>query len=307
MLVSICVCTFNRADILAYCLRSLSQLQDPRPGHDLEVIVIDNNSSDGTSELVRRLAADYPFQLRYIFEKVQGLSAARNRAVKEARGDYLAFLDDECTMDSNWLAVAIAAIEEFRPAFIGGPYVGAFLPQDRPKWFKIEYGNAYFLDEPYDRGFQSKFRASGGNMLVRRDVFHNLRFDPTLGMKGNSVRLGEEVDLQDRFLSSHQAEAVFYEPGLVLRHFILPQKMTLLHRALRQFSWALTNAERTDFKAFLISFVKVVVWSVVSPLRCLLRDRSKYPFWQNEAYERAIPQICVPAGTIVKYLRSIAP
>lgn len=305
MLISICVCTYNRANILLYCLRSLAGLLDPRPAHDLEVIVIDNNSRDSTSDVVKQLIPTYPFTLRYVFEGEQGLSAARNRAIKEARGDYLAFLDDECTMDSNWLAIAIADIEEFRPPFLGGPYVGAFLPGDKPSWFKIEYGNAYFLSDAYERGFQSKFRASGGNMLVRRDVFDGLRFDPTKGMKGQQVKLGEEIDLQDRFLSLHPTEAAFYEPGLVLRHFILPQKMKLAYRVSRQFSWALTNPD-VDFKGFVVSAAKVVLWSLVAPVRCLLRDRGKYRFWQNDAYERAVPQIFIPAGMMIKYLRSIA-
>lgn len=307
MLISICVCTYNRAGILAHCLQSLSRLQDPRPGHDLEVLVIDNNSSDGTGDLVRGLIPKYPFRLRYVFEGQQGLSAARNRAIDEANGDYLAFLDDECTMDADWLAIAISDIEEFHPPFIGGPYVGAFLPGDRPQWFKIEYGNAYFFSQGYEKGFQREFRASGGNMLVRRDVFRDFRFDLKLGMKGNVVRLGEEVDLQDRFLGLHQTEATFYEPRLVLRHFVLPEKMTLSYRAWRVFSWVLSNSDRVDLRSFFIAFCKVVVWTVVSPVRCLLRDRRKYPFWQNDTYERAIPQICLPGAAMVKYLQSIAP
>ncbi|MDO8969976.1 MAG: glycosyltransferase family A protein, partial [Saprospiraceae bacterium] len=277
MLISICICTFNRAHILALCLESLAQLRDPRPKHDLEVIVIDNNSSDGTSDLVQGLIPEYPFRLRYIFEGEQGLSAARNRAIEEAAGDYLAFLDDECTMESCWLLIAILDIEEFNPPFIGGPYVGAFLPGGRPKWFKVEYGNAYFLNQYYERGFQTKFRASGGNMLVRRDVFHKFRFDPGLGMKGNVLRLGEEVDLQDRFLQVHQTEATFYEPRLVLRHFILLEKMTLFYRASRLFSWVLSKPDQISFADFLFAIGKAIFWTAVSPARCMLRNRNEYP------------------------------
>jgi glycosyltransferase involved in cell wall biosynthesis len=282
----------------------LKQL-DPRPKHDLEVLVVDNNSSDGTADLVRGLIPEFPFKLRYIFEGRQGLSAARNRAIDEAQGDYLAFLDDECTVDGNWLAIGISDIEEFHPPFIGGPYIGAFLPGDIPKWFKIEYGDAHFIGAQYGRGFQREFRASGGNMLVRRDVFSDVRFDVNLGVVGNLLRLGEEIDLQDRFLTLHPTEAPFYEPQFLLRHFIRPEKITLFYGGLRTYALELSNPDGVDLKSFLTAFCKLLGLPLISPVRCLLRDRKKYPFWQNYFYERAIPRIGLHSGIIVKYLRSI--
>jgi glucosyl-dolichyl phosphate glucuronosyltransferase len=304
LLISVCVCTYNRSEILAHCLKSLSQLADPRPKHDIEVIVVDNNSNDGTSNLVRGLIADFPFELRYVFEGLQGLSAARNRAVQEAKGDYIAFLDDECVVEHDWLSVAISDIEEFHPSFIGGPYFGVFLPGDRPRWFKIEYGDAYFLQCGLQRGFQHEFRASGGNMLVRRDVFEEVRFDIAMGAIANSYNVGEETYLQEQFLQTHNSEKVFYEPALVVHHFILPTKMQLSYSAKRLFLNALRrNQKSVTVKRFLIALSKVAVLSIISPIRCALRNRKKYPYWQNDAYERALPQASRHAGTVVKYVR----
>jgi glycosyltransferase involved in cell wall biosynthesis len=286
------------------CLRSLSLLKDPRPKHEIEVIVIDNNSNDETCDLVRGLIPDFPFELRYVFEGQQGLSEARNRAINEAKGDYLAFLDDECIVDPDWLSIAISDIEEFHPSFIGGPYIGAFLPGDRPRWFKIEYGNAYFLSYHLEKGFQDSFRASGGNMLARRNVFEELRFDPTLGMTDRSLKFGEETDLQERFLRSHVSEKILYDHGLVVKHFILPRKMQLSYRVQRMFSAGLGRLGRVSLKQFLISLSKVLFFAIISPVRCILRDRKKYPYWQNDVYERAIPQTCFHIGTMAKYLRT---
>src|SRR5476651_2262214 len=123
--------------------------------------------------------------MRYVLEREQGISAARNRAIDEAAGDYLAFLDDECIVNSDWLSTAIADIAQFRPNIMGGPFYGAFLPGNRPKWFKLEYGNAsHFINVHYPKGFHSDFRACSGNIFVRRDVFESVRFDVAMGPKG---------------------------------------------------------------------------------------------------------------------------
>ena len=63
----------------------------------------------------------------------------------------------------------------------------------------------------YERGFQNTFRASGGNMFVRRDVFDAVRFDVTMGLVGGQLKLGEETDLQERYFGTYSTERVFYE------------------------------------------------------------------------------------------------
>jgi glycosyltransferase involved in cell wall biosynthesis len=303
MLISICVCTYNRSHILAYCLHSLEQLIDLRPTHHVEIIVVDNNSSDETSALVKDLIPNFPLEMRYIFEPQQGISAARNRAIDEAKGDYLAFLDDECTVDRDWLSIAISDIETFQPCIIGGPYVGGFLPGDRPRWFKIEYGDAYFLELEYEKGFQDKFRASSGNMFVRRDVFDSVRFDVDMGPKGNKLKVGEETDLQERFLRAHSHERVFYEPAITVRHLIRPERLRLSYRAKRIFANTIAGPTTTSRWQLLIGLGKAIVHLTIAPVRCILRDREKYPFWQNFVYERVLPPTCSHLAMIVKSFR----
>jgi glycosyltransferase involved in cell wall biosynthesis len=242
--------------------------------------------------------------MRYFFEGQQGVSAARNKAVAEARGDYVSFLDDECTVSPDWLSIAIFDIEQYNPHVIGGPYIGAFLPGDRPKWFKIEYGNAPFLECDYDRGFQDDFLASSGNMFARRSIFDTLKFDINLGPKGKRLGLHEETDLQRRFLRAKPSEKIFYEPRIVVRHFVLPEKMGLLYRAKRQFVSALTSPSNVDVRSLFIALSKTMIHSTFGPVRLIWRDRSKYPYWQNVAYERTLPGMCFNAGIVAKCLRN---
>jgi glycosyltransferase involved in cell wall biosynthesis len=300
MLISVCICTYNRCTLLEHCLQPIKQLIDLRPKHAIEVIVIDNNSNDETSVVVSALIPSFPFKLRYVFEAEQGLSAARNRAIDEAQGDYLAFLDDECSVPPDWLSIAVEDINEFRPMVLGGPYVGAFLPGKRPQWFKIEYGNAPFLDYGFKKGFQETFRASAGNMIVHRSVFGGVRFDINLGLKSDQLKLGEElgeeIELQERYLRAHPSQKILYDPNMIVQHFIRPEKMKLSYRARRIFANQLSDQSHVrqsygNQEKLFVAFSKAFIEVALAPLRSFLRNREKYPFWQNYIYEIALPSI----------------
>ena len=118
--------------------------------------------------------------------------------------------------------IIVADIDEFAPFIIGGPYIGALLPGTAPKWFKKEYGDAYFLGNHFERGYQREFRASGGNMVMCRRVCETQQFDHKFGQKGNKMKFGDETFLQERFLSENAGVMVFYEPRIEVAHYILP-------------------------------------------------------------------------------------
>ena len=95
--ISVIIVTFNRADMLAETLSSLTaQLRIPE-----EVIVVDNNSTDTTKHVVESFSGR--MNIRYIFEGIQGTSTARNTGIKNASGDIIAFLDDDCLAQKEWL------------------------------------------------------------------------------------------------------------------------------------------------------------------------------------------------------------
>jgi glycosyltransferase involved in cell wall biosynthesis len=301
MRFSICVCTYNRANILPYCLVSLANLKMP-PRCKAEILVIDNKSVDNTKEVVEQYSRRSPIQIFYFYEQQQGLSNARNRAIKEAHGDYLGFLDDECVVAPDWLQILAEDIEEFAPFIIGGPYVGALLPGTGPKcpkWLKMEYFSyAYYAS--FERGYQKEFRASGGNMLLHRMVCETQKFDQDLGMKGNELKLGEEILLQDRFLSENLGAMVFYEPRIEVTHYILPDKMSLSSWARRELE---NGACRSGSGPLLFKLVRSLAYLCVSPLGALFRDRSSYPYWQNYAYEKVIPRAMPVIGAALERFR----
>ena len=117
--VSIIICTYNRQQLLTNCLGGLVAQMEPFIDRT-EVIVVDNNSKDGTAELVGTYCARYSW-LRYVRESQQGLSHARNRGATVAIGSYLCFLDDDAKPSPAYLASIHQVIEEHRPDIFGGP------------------------------------------------------------------------------------------------------------------------------------------------------------------------------------------
>ena len=133
--ISVVICTYNRAELLANGLQSLCE-QTLTMSH-YEVIVVDNNSNDNTRAVTENFCQQYP-NIRYFFETQQGLSHARNRGWREAKADYVAYIDDECKVPSQWLTIAKQIIDRLSPAVFGGPYYGYHntLP---PRWWKESY------------------------------------------------------------------------------------------------------------------------------------------------------------------------
>src|ERR1700730_15808052 len=100
--ITVVLCTYNRSKSLASALSSAAALVLPE-SVEWEILVVDNNSNDGTREVVADFCSKYPSRFRYLFEPQQGKSRALNTGIREARGSILAFMDDDVTVESKWL------------------------------------------------------------------------------------------------------------------------------------------------------------------------------------------------------------
>ena len=118
--ITVALCTHNHADRLVRTLADLAQLKSPVS--PWEFLVIDNASTDTTPALLAasgwRLA---DMDIRIVREEKLGLSNARNRALQEARGEYILFMDDDETPDPAWLTAYEEAMREHQPDALGGP------------------------------------------------------------------------------------------------------------------------------------------------------------------------------------------
>ena len=240
MLLSVVVCTYNRSWLLNHALESLArQTLDPLL---MEVVVVDNNSTDDTQDVARRWKNRFA-HCQILFEERQGLSHARNSGWRLARGEYVAFMDDDAKAASDWAERLIQAFRQVRPmpASVGGPIV-PWYDSRPPSWFSDVFEIRSWGDAA---GFLPPSRArygfSGSNMAFSRRTLEQLGgFRPDYGMVGGVVRLGEETDL---FLRLHALEPYFwYDPGAIVSHFVSSKNMQLSTRLLRRFRSGKTRA-----------------------------------------------------------------
>jgi len=150
----------------------------------LEVVIVNNNSTDKTlvllSEFIKKKIPKV--EIKYVFEEKQGLYHARNKGYLKSKGEYVAYIDDECILPQDWLANAFEIIKSSRPAFLGGPFLGKYIPGSSSKWFKESFGDSHMLQYDLPNGEIKNRYLSGGNLFVRRDVFEKVGvFDTTLG------------------------------------------------------------------------------------------------------------------------------
>jgi glycosyltransferase involved in cell wall biosynthesis len=115
-MISICICTFNRKESLRRTLESLARQNNIET---CEVLIVDNNCSDGTVEVVDSFRDRLP--VRLVRESQQGLAHARNKAAAEFHGDTLLFTDDDVRFEAGWLTAYQDAVVIFPDAdYFGG-------------------------------------------------------------------------------------------------------------------------------------------------------------------------------------------
>lgn len=175
--VSVVVPVRNGAETLADCLASILACDFPEDRR--EVLVVDNGSSDGTAELLRR------FPVRCVAEPRRGLSHARNRGISAARGELVAFTDADCTVAVNWLSELVSGFDDPNVFVVAGDMIA--FPPTTPAERYIAMRKPSYLEWSLHPTHPWFVFASAA---VRREAFaHVGLFDP--GFKGGS----EDIDL----------------------------------------------------------------------------------------------------------------
>ena len=228
--VTIAICTWNRAASLRETLTSLRNMEVPQQ-IDWEVLVIKNNCSDETEEVVTSFVDALP--IRSVTETRQGQSHARNRAIDSAGGDYILWTDDDVIVDPRWL---VTYVEAFRAspetAVFGGPILPRFMGET-PYWLKVamketDIGCVYALRDLGCRAIDLQPSGNnipfGANFAIRMQEQRQFAFDPRLGLhKAGNVR-GEETDVMRRILRAGGNGR--WVPNAVVHHVIPKQRQT---------------------------------------------------------------------------------
>jgi glycosyltransferase involved in cell wall biosynthesis len=229
MQVSVVIATYNRARLLEGALEALAA-QDTPPSLEWEIVVVDNNSTDRTPHAVAAFSKTTAIPVRYVFEREQGLSRARNRGIRETHGSIVAFSDDDVLPAPDWVAGIAAAIDRWNADGVGGRILPRW-EMPPPRWLSesrrplrllaiMDFEGSQVLSLPLRRQPQ----VWGANMAFRRELFARVgEFDPRRGIVGTTLYRGEESDLIHRAMEL--GLTIAYDAALTVFHRIGPERM----------------------------------------------------------------------------------
>jgi glycosyltransferase involved in cell wall biosynthesis len=209
--IAICICTFKRPQLLAQLLRELAD-QRTDGLFDYSISIVDNDASDSAREIVARAGAESRVPISYEVEQEQNIALARNKAVKNSAGDFVAFIDDDEVPNNDWLFRLYQACCSYRADGVLGPVKPRF-SKAPPAW-TVKAG---IFERPnsqdYPSGTVLHWEQTGmGNVLVKRSVLDSV--DGPFGKQFGSG--GEDIDFFRRAIQAGKvftwcADAMIYE------------------------------------------------------------------------------------------------
>lgn len=230
--LTIAVCTYNRSTSLSRLLNLLqSDLLIPQ-NWDVSVLVVDNNSTDNTRQVVESSAGQ--LDVGYAFAAKQGLAAARNKAIEIIDSDWILFVDDDVQLVSDWLTQYCQVIDQYSVDFLGGRIL---LHWDKPK-------PGWLIDEDlallagvlgkYDLGDQTldytelEVLPCGANFAISRALIERVGdFNEGLGVIGNVPGRGEETEFFSRAVE--RGARGYYCGKAVCFHDALVERLTVAY------------------------------------------------------------------------------
>jgi len=225
-LITVGICTWNRSGLLRKTLEQFKNLK-PADGVDWELIVVDNNSTDDTQNVLADFVGRLP--LRALREPTPGKSNAANLIVRESRGEYILWTDDDVLVNPEWLREYVGAFDRYPDAEVFGGRIDPWFEGTPPRWlsegFRAVAGVYAAMNQSYPGGpAPENFYPLGANMALKRSAHLKHPFDPRIGPQpGTSIR-GEEWMLV-RALRRDGAQVVWV-PEATVEHFIPRARQT---------------------------------------------------------------------------------
>lgn len=238
-LLSIVICTYNRVDSVKVVLYELVEQLRNVSVDGIELVIVDNNSTDSTARALKVFQAEHPeLDIRYCLELEQGSSAARNRGIREAQGNLLVFLDDDIHLDPQWLH-ELYRLAQVKPSdFVAGARVVPLWAAPLPKWLRIEppfeiiqscfpahdYGSEEQI-YPFVYGKRKVQNPISACFAASRDIFENYgNFRLDLGIHGKERGACEDTELFWRVAAA--GIEIKYLPKICIKHPIPAERMS---------------------------------------------------------------------------------
>jgi len=204
--ITVAIPTHNRAATLRQTLASIAALEFPS-GVAAECVVVDNNSTDDTAEVVEQAESDTPFPVRRVLEPELGSSYARNRAVAEATGDFIFFIDDDAVAEPRWAIEMMAEMDRRRLDALCGLVLPRFTATP-PRWLgpslyvRLAVHDEQKLAAAPLAEIENIHNYFSANVGFRRRTFELFGlFRGELGVIGGNPMSGEDTELFQRIVA----------------------------------------------------------------------------------------------------------
>ena len=257
--ITICVPTFKRPGMLARCLDAL-KIQE-RGEFTYSIVVVDNDSEQSARSLVKEWGNRSFISIVYATEAEQNISRTRNKAIANACGEFIAFIDDDEFPEPAWLLNIYKTRQMFLVDGVLGP-VAPYYEGTPPAWL-VKSGLCIRSSFPTGTWLKNSKYMRTGNVLFCSNIIKDLEtpFDPRLGRTG-----GEDADFFDRMLKKGRSfvwcnEACVYEEVPV-------ERQTLSYHLRRAFIRGVTEADKEAFFSYgtIKSTTAVIVYAIALPL-----------------------------------------
>ena len=216
--VSVIMSTYNRGPLLEDAIGTVLS-QRPAITPSFELIVVDNNSTDHTREIVMERFARNDSRVRYLFERRQGLSYARNAGIHAARAPLIAFVDDDVRAQPDWVASVVRAFEQHPETDMVGGRVLPLWPSPPPAWLTRDHWTPLALvdygDAPVAITSEHPICLVGANLSFRRLVFDEVgTFATDFQRVKDGIGSLEDHEFLLRFLRTGRTG--LYDPRIVV-------------------------------------------------------------------------------------------
>jgi glycosyltransferase involved in cell wall biosynthesis len=261
MLVSVCICTWNRADLLDQTLQAMHSLQIPE-GVEWELLVVNNNCTDHTESVIAQHTGSLP--IRRLLETKQGLSHSRNCALDTAAGELILWTDDDVVVDSEWLIEYVEAARQWPEAMFFGGTIDPWFAVEPPMWIRRNLDlliGPLAINQHGDtiRPLGPRELAVGANMAYRREVIQNARYTTNLGRIGHSLISGDEYEFISRLRA--RGDLGIWVGTARVRHYIPADRLTTnyMKRWFRGFGTTVARLEESPASARILGMPR---WAI---------------------------------------------
>lgn len=205
MVFSLIIPTFNRAASLRACLQALCNIEYSMC--EWEIIVVDDGGAQPLGALINEFASRLPIQL--LRQENSGPAAARNRGAQNARGEFLAFTDDDCAPDKLWFRHLEISLRKHPRALVGGHTINAL--RDNPYASTSQLLIDYLYEQWNAQSQDAQFFASNNMAMRRKDFLELGGFDTAF-----TLAASEDREWCERWLAS--SRVLVYAPDVTIRH-----------------------------------------------------------------------------------------